>query len=93
MARSSSNDWSIGLVTARSWVGAFMVILAGREIRRRTVLTSPEYHAVLTFSLQAGLTHLIVLRSGDAFFDEPFVVASPFAIFIGTGSRRHFAAF
>jgi hypothetical protein len=38
------------------------------------------------------LTHLILLRSGDAFINQPLIVASPLVVFIGTGSRWHFAA-
>jgi hypothetical protein len=36
------------------------------------------------------LHNVIVLRFGDAFFDEAFIVASPLVILIVAGSRWHF---
>ena len=42
--------------------------------------------------LPAGLTRLIMLRSGDAFFDEPFIVTSAFVILIFAGSHWHFVS-
>jgi hypothetical protein len=36
--------------------------------------------------------HLILFRSGDAFFNQPLIVASPLVVFIGTGSRWHFVS-
>ena len=48
---------------------------------------------VLTVPLQAGLTHLILLRSGDAFINQPLIVTAPFVVLIGTGGHWHFAAF
>ena len=35
-----------------------------------------------------GLEHLIMLRLVDTFFDEPFTVTSPFAIFVLVGTFR-----
>ena len=43
-------------------------------------------------SLQAGLMHLVMLRSGNASFDEPFIVASPFVILIVARSHWHFVS-
>jgi len=40
----------------------------------------------------SGLEHLIMLRSGDAFFDEPLTIASAFFILIFAGSRRYSAS-
>ena len=37
-----------------------------------------------------GLDHLIALRSGDAFFDEPFIITPSLVIFIFAGSHCHF---
>jgi hypothetical protein len=50
-------------------------------------------NVVLTLSLQAGLMHLILLRSGNAFFNQSLIVAAPLVVLIGTGGRWHFTAF
>ena len=44
----------------------------------------------LTVSFPAGLPHLIMLRSGDAFFHQSFIIASAFAVLILAGSYLHF---
>lgn len=35
---------------------------------------------------------MIKLRFGNAFLDEPFIVAAPFVILVFTRSRRHFVS-
>ena len=42
---------------------------------------------------QAGLARLIMLRSGDTFIDQSFIIASPFVVLIFAGSHWHFMAF
>ena len=37
--------------------------------------------------------HLILFRSGDAFFNQSFIVAPPLVVLIGTGGHWHFTAF
>ena len=54
------------------------------------------WHSRLSFILfcgfSAGLACLIMLCSGDAFIDEPFIIASPFVVLIGTGGHWHFVS-
>jgi hypothetical protein len=33
-----------------------------------------------------------MLRTLKAFFDEPFIIASPLVVFIGAGGRGHFVS-
>jgi hypothetical protein len=43
-------------------------------------------------AIQAGLTHLIMLRSGDAFINQSFIVAAPLVVLIGAGGLWHFVS-
>ena len=57
------------------------------EARQKKALPS----SFLPLSLgSGGLEPLIVLCFGDALFNEPFTIASPFVILILTGSHWHF---
>ena len=49
-------------------------------------------HGGLFFPGSGGLTHLIMLRSFHAFFDQSLIVAPPLVVLIGAGGHRHFAA-
>jgi hypothetical protein len=48
--------------------------------------------AILFASFQAGLALLVMFCSGDAFFNQFFIVATAFVVFIFTGRRWHFVS-
>lgn len=43
-------------------------------------------------SLPSRLASLIMLRPGDAFIDQSFIIASPFVVLIVARSRWHFVS-
>ena len=66
----------------------------GRETSRisRLAIFGMKISAVLAVYLQTGLTHLVVLRSGYAFFDQSLIVAPSLLVLIGTGGRWRFVS-
>jgi hypothetical protein len=50
------------------------------------------FASVLLLGCSGSLHQVIVFRFGNAFFDEPLIIAPPFLILILAGSRRHFVS-
>ena len=46
--------------------------------------------SVLLLGCSSGLDNVIVFRFGDAFFDEPFIIAPPLVIFVVAGRDWYF---
>ena len=87
---SCSGASSIPAIAKLAAVG----IPVGRETSRisRLAFFDMKISAVLAVYLQAGLTHLVMLRVGHAFFDQPLIVAPSLLVLIGTGGRRRFVS-
>jgi hypothetical protein len=77
---------------------AIVGIPMGREASRISRLDILDIRIILSplaafGGLSRSLEHLVVLRSGNAFFNEPFVVAAPFLVLVRARSPRYFVAF
>jgi hypothetical protein len=53
-------------------------------------LENSRFASALLLGCSGGLHHLIVLRAGHAFFDEPFIIAPPLVILVVAGRHRRF---